>query len=374
MKRIILIVTLFAGFACFGQTQVFKVEEYTSAQPFKNSSFYYMLPQTTLQLEVTVTKTREIQGCYSAYAEKLLGLSNIITGNKTNYKLKGVDITPLTLPDTTQMYLVELSAKQVKSQFLNQLYKNQGVSISQLPTSDFSVTSAKVPDFFKNYANLSYSEMDDAYLETQIINGVVTQVPANKTKVVSKTEAQQAQEAADFIAKIKKDRYDLLIGINEVPYTEGAISAMIEQLNMLEQNYLALFSGFTIVEEEKHIVMITPREINKTHAFSIDSEIGFSKEISLKEEQNYCILLTPQVTNAKHNQIVAAKYLLSPKAQKSQNAGYHIRKPQPALVSLVKNEKNVHSFGLYDFFQIGKIDVFPPNWDDFDILNHVILY
>ena len=374
MKRIILIVTLFAGFACFGQTQVFKVEEYTSAQPFKNSSFYYMLPQTTLQLEVTVTKTREIQGCYSAYAEKLLGLSNIITGNKTNYKLKGVDITPLTLSDTTQMYLVELSAKQVKSQFLNQLYKNQGVSISQLPTSDFSVTSAKVPDFFKNYANLSYSEMDDAYLETQIINGVVTQVPANKTKVVSKTEAQQAQEAADFIAKIKKDRYDLLIGINEVPYTEGAISSMIEQLNMLEQNYLALFSGFTIVEEEKHIVMITPREINKTFAFSIDSETGLSPEISLKNEQNYYILLAPQVTNAKHNQIVAAKYLLSPKAQKSQNAGYHIRKPQPALVSLMKNEKNVHSFGLYDFFQIGKIDVFPPNWDDFDILNHVILY
>ena len=371
MKRIILIATLFAGITCFGQNQVFKVEEYASAQPLKNSSFYYMLPQTTLQLDVTVTKTKEIQGCYSAYAEKLLGLSNVISGNRTTYKLKEVNIVPLTLPDTTQMYLVELSAKQTKSQFLNQLYQKQGIAVSQVISSNYTITTAKVPDFFKNYANLSYSEMDDAYLETQIINGVVTQVPANKTKVVSKTEAQQAQEAADFIEKIKKDRYELLIGINEVAYTGDAIAYMVEQLNQLEQNYLALFTGFTIVEEETQTLIITPRETNKILAFSIDPETGLSTGISSKHEQNYYLSIDPQVTNAKYAQIADAKYFNS---AKTQNEGYRVRKSLPAAVSLVKNEKTVHSFGLYNFYQLGKMEVLPTNWDNFNILDYVILY
>ena len=373
MKRIVLIfVSICIVSLCYAQNQVVPINE-TYHQTFMgDNTFYYMLPQTAFQVNVTITKTKEMKGYYGEYAEKLLGLTNIIANNKTSYKLKNISVSPIILPDSNQIYAVELSADQKKNQFLSKLYQTPAnLIIDPVIYPNYTVASSSIPDFFRNYADLAYTETDDSFVETRIIDGVVTQVPINKTKMVSKTMAQQAQEAADFIAKIRKDRYDILSGIHEIPYSGDAFAYMVEQLNQLEQNYLSLFTGFTIEEEEAYTLIVTPEGDENISLFSIDSENGLSRSLSIRGEQNYYLSVDPQIGNSKYIQFEYAK---NRNNKKGQNKGYRFRKPVPAFVSLIKNDKSIYSFGFFNMYQLGKIEILPAGLDDFNISEYAIIY
>ncbi|HPT52522.1 MAG TPA: DUF4831 family protein, partial [Bacteroidales bacterium] len=50
--------------------------------------FYYALPKTAFKVDVVVNKITQMKGYYGEYAEKLLGLTNIIKQNKTYFELK----------------------------------------------------------------------------------------------------------------------------------------------------------------------------------------------------------------------------------------------------------------------------------------------
>ena len=64
-------------------------------------------------------------------------------------------------------------------------------------------------------------------MDTKIIDGVVTQVPASHTKTVSKSFESKAREAADAIMKSRKDQYNLVAGEQETPYSREALQTML---------------------------------------------------------------------------------------------------------------------------------------------------
>ncbi|MDL2308582.1 DUF4831 family protein [Bacteroidales bacterium OttesenSCG-928-B11] len=343
--------------------------EYSAAT--SSDVFYYMLPQTAFLVTVKIQKTKEFQGYYADYAEKLLGLNNIITQNKITYKLKGVTIDPVNIPDTSQFYSVELSATQKKKGLLDQLYAGNSTADHNVFNPTYEITTASIPDFFRNYADLAYSEMDDSFVETKIINGVVTQVPVNQTKLVSKSAGQKAQEAADFIIKVRKDRYDLLTGINEVAYSGDAIQYMIEQLNQAEQNYIQLFTGFTVTNEETYTFLFIPDGSEASFLFSIDPETGLKRNAPGKNGQNYYLETKPLIDNLKHSYFETAKYTVT---KLKPHDGYRIRKALPAMVTLKKDNQPVNIFGTYYIYQLGRIDILPLKSDNFNILEYGILY
>ncbi|MDR2979698.1 MAG: DUF4831 family protein [Bacteroidales bacterium] len=336
-----------------------------------NDGFYYMLPQTAFLVTVKVTKTKEFQGYYSDYAEKLLDLNNIITQNKISYKLSEVNIESVTLPDSSQFYAVELSSTQKKNGFLDNLHKGYATPNHHLYNPTYHIQTLPIPDFFRNYADLAYTETDDSFVETKIINGVVTQVPVTQTKLVSRSAAQKAQEAADFIMKIRKDRYDLLAGINEVAYSGDAIRYMIEQLNQTEQNHLQLFTGFTVVDEETYTFLYTPNGETISLLFSIDPENGFGRSTVIKNGQNYYIETRTLTDNNKYDFFETSKYSGSKLVP---HAGYRIRKPLPATLTLKKDNQPVNMFGTYYIYQFGRIEILPLKSDNFNILDYGFLY
>ena len=70
-----------------------------STVKLSSNYFYYYLPTTAIKVDVTVTKVREIKGYYADYAERMLGLTNIISNNRTFYRLKDVNIETVVVPD-----------------------------------------------------------------------------------------------------------------------------------------------------------------------------------------------------------------------------------------------------------------------------------
>lgn len=352
MKKLLLILLFFAGIGTVGaQKQVYQMPLDSSLQLSKNA-FCYMLPTTAVKVDVTIVKVREIKGYYAEDAEKLLGLTNIISENKTYYKLKDVSINTETVPDPTHRYAVEPSSNQVKSgDYLSSLLKRdlQDATVFE-PT--YTTKTTDIPDFYKNYANVSYTESEDAFVETKIINGVVTQVPANHTKLVNKSASQKVQEAADQITQIRKQRNTLIAGEQEIPYSDQALRLMLDELNQAENNYLDLFRGISLEDEIHYTFYVTPQgDENNMPIFFFDSNRGFSSQESANGIA-YSLHFTPQWNNG---------YQLNQNPKKA-NTGYRIRTAIPVSISLESGNIH-HEFGIYPMFQWSDIKTLPANID-----------
>lgn len=362
MKKIIL---LFVSFGlciltCNAQKKVYTLP-LDSNQTVKGQTFRYMLPTTAFQVTVIVTKVREIKGYYADYAQSLLGLSNVISENRTFYRIKDLSIKAMDVPDANHAYLVELSSVQLKNHYLSELSKNKSVipNLSQEMQS-YTSKSTPIPDFFKNYADLSYTEMEDSFVETKIIDGVVTQVPANRTKIVSKSSSQKAQEAADLISKSRKDQYNLIAGEQEIAYSGDAIKAMLKELKQWEQNYLNLFTGLMLEDEIVYTFYVIPEQQEVVPLFSFDQTHGLTtNNLSTGQDNAYMLHLNPLYT----------KDMLqtgSPNPVKT-NSGYRYRHAMPVSVSLYYQDKETHSFGLFNMSQFGQIQMLPAGQDNLDI-------
>lgn len=373
MRKVFLaLIVLFPGICLFGQKQVIQLADSNLILP-NNYSFYYMLPKTALQVNVSVIKTKEIKGYYAEYAEKFLGLSNVITNNKTSYKLKDVSLTSYEIPDNQYIYAVELTPAQIKNDYFAQIYdsRNNNFKLGQ-QLRNYSTSNVVIPDFFRYYSDLAYTETDDSFVETRIINGVVTQVPVNQTKMITKTKEQQAQQAADYIVKIRKDRYDLIIGAQEVPYSKEAIELMIGELNRTEQNYLDLFTGFTIDEELQYTITIIPDgNSSRMPLFALNRDEGFSAFNLSDSTENLYLLLEPQISNDQWLSLMLQK---SKVEKYKPNNGYRIRKSTPVNISLWNNNMLTHTFGIVPVYQFGKIEILPSQLKKFDIRQYGIIY
>lgn len=337
---------------------------------FGSEYFIYALPQTAFQIDVVVMQNREVKGIYADYAAKLLGLNNIITQNKTTYTLKNVTVTPVTVPDEDYIFAVELSTAQKKRHFLNELYEKQVTTVQNAPYPTHDFGSQPIPDFFRFYSDLAYTEQENNYVETQIVDGVVRQVPASRVQKVTKTNDQKAQEAADMIDKIRKDRYALLTGEQEVAYQPEALSRMIDELNELEKNYIGLFAGFTVSDEVHYQVILEPGQTNITPAFSFTTNGGFSTETA-NSADSYYLAIVPQYSTAPANTFASEQKNVKNYAEPK---GYRIRRAMPCDVALNHGHDVVFSVGTCPVYQFGKIEAMSAGNDDFDIAKFVMIY
>lgn len=342
-----------------------------STMKFGKNYFFYALPQTAIKVDVCVNKMSEMKGIYTDYAEKLLGLTNVITQNKVLYSVKNIEIQPVSVPDEAYVYAVELSSTQLKNHFLTKLYERNN-TFTQQPSPTYSPSETVIPDFFRYYSDLAYTEESDDYVETQIIDGVVRQVKASKVQKVNKSDAQKAQEAADIIAKIRQDRYDLLTGAQEVTYSKEALELMVEQLNTLEKNYIELFTGFVVNNEEHYSVWVYPQVgQNQSFAFSFSPQTSLSENKSVVESENYYLNYFPQFDSKNHADFEQKNALSK---GKNLGDGYRIRRALPMELSLVSSGKTITHFGIAHIYQMGKIEILPLNQDAFEIDQFGFIY
>jgi hypothetical protein len=350
-------------FNVYSQKAVYQLP-INSQTAITNPTFFYTLPKTALKVDVVVTKISNLKGLYADFAEKMLGVTNYCTENAVSYQLKKIAVTPFIVPDETLQFVVELSSSQIQNNFLQSLYANNAVSdfqtTSKLEQSDENI----LPDFFNNYADVILQQTYETYTETKIIDGVVTQVPVTQTKITTKTLAQQAQEAADFIEKIRNDRYTILSFSQEVTLSKDAFEYLVNQLNELEKKYLELFTGITVFEDTHETFVVYPdSETELLSLCSVTPTAGFSKSMCKTNAYNYylnCRTQTSAEQQVNFYKTVAAK------SKYKQNTGYTIRKAAPVIVSLVQGDRN-ELLGVFPIYQFGLLETLPANLDSFAI-------
>lgn len=350
-------------FSGFSQKAVYQLP-ISSENVISNPTFFYALPKTVIKVDVTVTKVTETRGLYADYAEKLLGIKDVCKENKTNYKLKDVKVSSLTIPDENLQYVVELSANQVKTNFLLDLNQRK-IATETINYAELQKPITNTTSIFNPFVDVISTQTSETYTETKIINGVVTQVPVSQTKTVTKTTAQQAQEAADFIEKIKTNRYEIISCSQEVAYTKDAFEFVVNQLNNLEKQYLELFLGTQMAEESSVSYLLIPNpDYGTIPAFSVSPSAGVSASMTKTNAHNYYLKIETQLSNSQRvtfNETVASKpkYVVP--------NGFRIRKSVPAFVKLIHGDTEEMNFGSFPIYQYGIIETIPALYDTFDI-------
>lgn len=349
MKRIsILLIICVLSISAFAQVQVYPLKEFPSKGVKYVGKVQYALPTTTLKVTVSVSKVQDIRGYFADYAESLLGLTNIIQQNRTYYKLNSVDIEPITAPDDSKVFVAYTSNYD-----LAKLWQEESITATDVlaatPLTTYTTHTATLPDFFKNYADISYTQQSETFVDTKIIDGVVTQVPASHTKTVSKSFESKAREAADAIVKSRKDQYNLAAGEQETPYSGEAMQTMLSELKKWENNYMSLFTGVSISDTMVYVFYITPEDLTPATAFYFNATKGFNQSEGAAADA-YSLIFN-RIYKDNITKIIEFNY---------PEYSYITRDKKPVQVSLTHANDKIHDFGVINMHQAGSLQTFHP--------------
>jgi len=269
---------LFSGVA-FSQISVYHIDQ--STVPLTREGIFYALPRTVVNIEVMIDRVENYKGPYAEYALRYLGLQNVVMANSVVFRISGINITTSAEPDPGQYYFVKLGDKLSKTEKSGLLCLNEsGLILGILPADldtvgriirvikgkdGITLTEKDVfPEIFKYYADISVFEKIDTIIRKVSIDTLTLERQILKRTMVEKSPEQKAREAADFISRIKDNRFNLLTGYQEVSYNQETLEYMDTQLKLLEKEYMKLFTGISIhksyTHEYKYIPL--PNQIN----------------------------------------------------------------------------------------------------------------
>jgi len=227
---------------------------------YNGDAFIYSLPKTELSIQVEITKTVVKRGPFYQYADQYLGIKEVAMFDKISYKISDVKIFAGSIPDPDHFYRVETEGNSAAG-FLS--LDENGIIMAvnrlqdenkRLATTDVFLNNSKITDV--DYSDLTLEPNLGTQIDT-IFKTVKTdtsfiQIPILKNQIGSKSLSKQAEEAANFILKLRKRRFYLMTGkYGDVPEGE-ALKTVLVELDKLEKQYLSLFVGLnTNVKEEQ---------------------------------------------------------------------------------------------------------------------------
>ncbi|MEI6434917.1 MAG: DUF4831 family protein [Bacteroidota bacterium] len=257
----ILMFILMMAIQVSAQINVMRIDN--SAVPETREGIFYSLPRTVVKIDVKIDRIENYKGPYSDFAMKLLGLKNVIAANSVDYKISEITITTYPEPDPDQYYFIEPGEKISKDDKAGMIaLSDAGVILGTIPqTIDQAGETILIKngentveenekdlfgELFKYSADVSVFEKVDTIIRKINLDTITVERQFYKRTVIEKSPEQKAREAADFISKIKENRFNLISGTQEVNYNRETLEYMDVQLKMMEKEYMKLFTGVSL--------------------------------------------------------------------------------------------------------------------------------
>lgn len=253
MRNIIVLFSLLVSVSVCAQTKVFK----RVATKSNNFGVTYSLPKTQLIIDVEVVKVTEKKGPFYQYAEKYLGVKDIVTEDAVKYELGKVNLINKGVPNENLTYKVE--------------FKQGTVAPFVYLTEDGLLCAINA-----EYAAPTESELDVVRKKQQEKQRVVNISSLSEEMLMAGTTAKQAEVAAKQIYRIRESRMNILTGeADNMPPDGEAMKLVISQLDEQEQSLSNMFTGVRN-KEVKHIdVQVIPdEEANKEVLFRFSQKLG----------------------------------------------------------------------------------------------------
>jgi hypothetical protein len=266
MRKVLIIFILLISSWSFAQITTTKVK--AGSNNTNPNSLIYALPEVKIRVDVYVEKTTYLEGPYSTFANKMLGISDIIEFDHHQYVIKDMVLSTEYFPDPQQLYAINLGELSGKSEYSSFLSVEEsglfgGISNPQLFENNTEKQSyekiIKGSKEFKYFADANLVEKVDTIIRRVDIDTATIEKATLKRYSVEKDIATRAQDAATYLMEIRKNRFELISGYHEVAYSAGSLGLMNEALKQLENDYLALFAGKTLLSDQHFTFYFTPK-------------------------------------------------------------------------------------------------------------------
>lgn len=363
MKRfgLTMVFTLIAMLYCCAQIQVFPLTE-QNVRIKKNSCIYY-LPQTTLEIRVKVTKETLIPGPFYKYAEKYLCIKNAPSASSSDISIENVQVNKILQPDPNACFMV------VSDREANIVYNSKGIIVgyncgepSDMQSSDSESHFTKESNFempvFTDYGvKRNFIGNTDTTYKVVEIDSVFQKIPIYNTVIVSKDEEMKAEEAANYIIKIRKRLFKILTAQFDTDTPPTDIDVMVNGLKELEQRYLELFIGKITKQTNEFVFYYTPQSDLNEERVPICYITSDDEVVSQKTESSEPVYLILKNANAAKevSNFYGRQYDLKKKEKKT---GLYYRIPSEVTLS-VDFEDFTYYRGIVTVPQCGYLGYLP---------------
>jgi hypothetical protein len=245
----------------FAQLNVLKVTG-ENINPLSDG-LLYSLPRTAIKVDLVVNKTTNVKGPYAEFADKYLGLSQVILTNSTEYSLSEIRISTFEEPDPSEYYFVQLPEKSKNREAVQLTLSRLGTLVgvkgsTETDDRDKGVKLANSTAGLNELPNPNTYERIDTLIRRISVDTTMIEQRVFKKVTAAKTPDQKAKEAADFIMKLDDSKFNLINGYQEVNYEKGTMEFMYNQMEKLMNDYLQMFKGISIVSSETYSYTIVP--------------------------------------------------------------------------------------------------------------------
>lgn len=252
MKNLIIIASLFLSVPLMAQTKVVK----KNAVKANNFGITYSLPKTSLVIHSEVTKVTCKVGPYYKYAEKYLGVKEVITEDNVYYELGKVSLSNKGIPDPDNTYIVEFKAGTVAPYaYLTE----EGLLCS--------INAEYTPED---------TDLDTESKKKQAVAKATDASVFSEELLMAGSTAKQAEVAAKQIYRIRESRLNILTGeADNLPPDGEAMKLVIQQLEEQEKALTNLFTGVQTKETSDYDVTIIPfDDLEKEVLFRFSPQLG----------------------------------------------------------------------------------------------------
>jgi len=206
--------------------------------PEGESTIVYALPQTELCIQVETEKTTVKPGTFYRYSERYLAAKNVITEEKTTYRLKSVKVNPHAVPDPSRTFSYIPSGSQTVHLTINAKGILCGVNV---PVEKETVCNALPVLLVKENSSQA------------------TLLPLGEEYMMAGSEAKLAEGAAKQIYRIRESRLSLLTADQDkLPADGDSFKSMLDGMNAMESQLTELFIGKTTREVQVQTIYLTP--------------------------------------------------------------------------------------------------------------------
>lgn len=245
LKRLTIVILVVVAASC----STIKVINVNDVEGFKKHSLIYSLPKTVLDIDVEFTKTYRKEGPYSKYAAKYLGITEVIKKDEIIWTISDIKITENYKPDSSNTYSLiscsESSANrlQLTNDGILKSFNGRGYSREHRNKTDFLLNTDKKIAFYDLSVKKHFQEVTDTTYNIIRTDSTTRKIPVYTNHLEEKDAEKKAEEAANFIFKIRKRRIRVLTGTDDKLPKGEAAESIIEELNKIEKRYIELFTG-----------------------------------------------------------------------------------------------------------------------------------
>lgn len=321
--------------------------------PAMAENFSYSLPMTTVLVEVDAVKETYFAGPYARFARKFLGI-DVPQKNSVKSSLSMVRIKPFMEADlATRFSLVPDSEIMPFMAFSSQgLVAFGGEAEVHAAEWHFTVAPPQADFNMRGISSGMTTAERIVYQEVQTDTAFI-RVPVTEKYQVVKTLEQRAEEAARLILKAREEKFNITIGNTDATYSGEALGSAIAELTRMEEEYMTMFAGYYVKEEQHKTFYVTPagdRKDQTYQVFRFSSELGVLDTDSQKGKP-YFISFEAEPVKADPEETVPAKV-----PAKTQYVHYRI--PATCSVTLYEGADKLIKT-RFPIYQLGRESTFP---------------